>query len=916
MKKFLVMVLAAMLICVGIISVSSAEKELYKYEELGNGNIKITSADKSITEAVIPAEIDGHKVTAIGEKAFYDCEALTNVVIPDTVTSVGYQAFCGCKNLISVTIPESVTEILANTFSFCFNLKEVNLPETLTSIGQYAFTNCYNLKSINIPDSVIDISEGAFSDCKSLSDIIISPNHPVYTFNSSALICKMDMTLLRYIGRGVETYEIPWGIKRIGVGAFEGSALISVIIPDSVTSIGHYAFRDMVYLAELTIPEGVTSIGSQNFYGNSSMTTIRIPASLVSIPAGIFTHCNKLKAIEIDPGNPVYEMRGNMLVNKKDNSVYYHMDRDTGTFEIPDGIEIIHFSAFEYNEKLHEIIIPDSVKEIYNSAFRMCHKLTGVRLPNGLKVIDSSVFEYCNSLQSVTIPEGVISIGYNAFNDCRRLEELVLPASITSIADSAFDGCEKLVCKVAEDSYAQKFCEEHGVSYEVLAANTQEASVEAPVAEAAAESQDSQPEEPLFPCVYILQKDGTIQITEVNQNIVNAVIPAEIDGYTVTSIGNDAFHGCTRLTSVTIPDTVKSIGFNAFWSCTSLSEINIPDSVTTICGFAFRSCRSLKSISIPDSVIRIADGAFSSCTSLSNIDISPNHPVYAFSNGMLITKKDMTLVQYLGQGSETCDIPWGIKEIGQGAFENTKLSSVIIPDSVTSIGNFAFRGMDKLKEITIPDSVTSIGFQTFWGNRSMTAVRIPASLTVLGFGSFGFCDSLNTIEIDPENPVYEMRGSMLVNKKENVLYYHLDQDEGTFEIPEGIELIEVDAFEKNEKLKEIIIPDTVKEIKNSAFSYCSNLTGIRLPKDIDTIEAYTFSSCDKLLSVTIPEGVHTIYARAFEGCRSLKEVVIPASVTNIDSTAFTDCNKLVCKVVEGSYAQQFCEANRITYIIQ
>lgn len=904
MKKFLVMVLAVMLICVGIISVSSAENELYQYEILGNGNIKITKADESITEAVIPSEIDGHKVAAIGEKAFYNCENLTSVVIPDTVTSVGYQAFCSCDNLISVTIPESVTEIAASTFSFCFNLEEVALPETIISIGRFAFSNCYNLKSINIPDSVAYIDEGAFSDCASLSDVIISPNHPVYAFNSSALICKMDMTLLRYIGRDVETYEIPWGIKKIGVGAFEGSALTSVIIPDSVTSIKDYAFRGMDYLTELTIPEGVTSIGYQNFYGNKSMTTIRIPASLVNIPAGIFTYCNKLKAIEIDPGNPVYEMQGDFLVNKEENTVLYHLDWETGTVEIPDGIRVIEGAAFEGSQKLSEIIIPDSVKEINSSAFRICTNLTGIRLPNGLKEIKSGVFEYCLNLKSFTIPEGLESIGYNAFHLCHCLKDLVLPASITSIADNAFDGCESLVCKVDEGSYAQQFCEEHGIRYEISAA------------EAAAESQDSQPEEPLFPYTYKLQNDGSIEIASVNQNIVSAVIPAEIDGYTVTSIGNDAFHGCTRLTSVTIPDTVKSIGFNAFWSCTSLSEVNIPDSVTTICGFAFRSCRSLKSISIPDSVVRIADGAFSSCTSLTNIDISPNHPVYAFSNGMLITKKDMTLVQYLGQGSETCDIPWGIKEIGQGAFENTKLSSVIIPDSVTSIGNFAFRGMDKLKEITIPDSVTSIGFQTFWGNRSMTAVRIPASLTVLGFGSFGFCDSLNTIEIDPENPVYEMRGSMLVNKKENVLYYHLDQDEGTFEIPEGIELIEADAFEKNEKLKEIIIPDTVKKIKNSAFTSCSNLTGIRLPKGIDTIEAYTFSSCDKLLSVTIPEGVHTIYARAFEGCQSLKEVVIPASVTNIDSTAFTDCNKLVCKVVEGSYAQRFCEKNGINFVIQ
>ena len=383
------------------------------------------------------------------------------------------------------------------------------------------------------------------------------------------------------------------------------------------------------------------------------------------------------------------------LVNKKENAVLYHLDRETGTVEIPDGIRVIQGTAFESNKKLSEIIIPASVKEINSSAFRMCTSLTTIRLPDGLKEIKSAAFEYCGDLQSVTIPEGLESIGMRAFNSCTRLKELVLPASITKIADDAFDECKRLVCKVTEGSYAQKFCEEHGIKYEISQADT------------AAESA------PLFPCVTKLQKDGTIQITEVNQNIVNAVIPAEIDGYTVTSIGNNAFKKCTKLASVTIPDTVKSIGINAFWYCTSLSEINIPDSVTTICRYAFEGCGSLKSISIPDSVIRIAEGAFSSCTSLTNIDISPNHPVYAFNNGMLISKKDMTLVQFFGQGFETCDIPWGIKKIGGSAFEETKLSSVIIPDSVTSIGNYAFRDMKNLKEITIPDSVTDIDPEAF-----------------------------------------------------------------------------------------------------------------------------------------------------------------------------------------------------------
>ena len=387
--------------------------------------------------------------------------------------------------------------------------------------------------------------------------------------------------------------------------------------------------------------------------------------------------------------------------------------------------------------------------------------------------------------------------------------------------------------------------------------------------------------------------DGTIEITRVANTIKDEAIPAGIDGYKVTSIGSFAFSACNNLNNVIIPDSVTVIRCNAF-----------------------RSCKNLKSVTIPDSVTTIEEGAFPNCEKLTAFVISPDHPVYVFNNNMLIDKNEMTLLQYTGKKAEPYEVYWGIRRIGNGAFESTKLNSIVIPNSVTSIGEYAFRYMNNLKEISIPDSVTVLGSEALFRTPSLTALWIPASVTEIGSDCFGWCSKLKTIEIDPENPVYEMRGSLLVNKKENMVCYHLDVDAGTVEVPEGIESLQAAAFQDSLRVKEIIIPDTVKSIGRNAFAYCPAMTAVRLPNGLQTIESFTFQYCKTLKSVTIPEGVTEIGICAFESCSALTEVIIPASVTNIDATAFTKCNRVVCKVVEGSYAQKFCEKNGIKFVIQ
>ena len=202
----------------------------------------------------------------------------------------------------------------------------------------------------------------------------------------------------------------------------------------------------------------------------------------------------------------------------------------------------------------------------------------------------------------------------------------------------------------------------------------------------------------------------------------------------VTSIGEDAFFCCTSLTSVTIPDSVTSIGTRAFYGCTSLTSITIPNSVTSIGEDAFFCCTSLTSVTIPDSVTRIEENAFNSCSSLTSVTI-PNS-VTSIGDGVF----------YRCGGLVDITIPDSVTSIGEDAFNDcSSLTSITIPNSVTSIGEDAFYCCTSLTSITIPDSVTSIGTRAFYGCTSLTSITIPDSVTSIGMHAFTGCANLTHI---------------------------------------------------------------------------------------------------------------------------------------------------------------------------
>ena len=330
-----------------------------------------------------------YTVTKIGEQAFYSCNKMTSVIIPNSVTSIYKGAFRYCSGLVgSLTIPSSVRTIEDFAFFRCENLTSIIIPNTLTSIGNDAFAYCTGLSEVHISDLE--------AWCK-------------IQFNSNPLTYAHHLFI-------------------------NGEELKNLEIPTSITSVGNYAFSGCSGLSSLKIHDSVTSIGWCTFYGCSGLTSLTIPNSVSSIDYGAFMNCSGLTGELLIPNSVSYI--GDAAFNncKKLNSVL-----------VSNSLTTIGNEVFSHCEEMRSLIIPQSIVAIGDYAFSYCESLTSIEIPNSVTSIGHKAFEHCTGLTSIKIPNSVLSIGLNAFYYCTNLAKVELPNSVMTIGNNAFQYCVSLL---------------------------------------------------------------------------------------------------------------------------------------------------------------------------------------------------------------------------------------------------------------------------------------------------------------------------------------------------------------------------------------------------------------------------------------------------------------------------------------
>ena len=841
-------------------------------------------------------------VTTISDCAFYNCDKLTQVTIPDGVKTIGTYAFSNCDKLTQVTIPDGVKTIEAYVFDNCRALTQVTIPDGVKTIEAYAFHNCDAINKLIIPDSVETIGKSAISDCKKLTEIkipegVTSLEESVLSFNDSLISVSLPSTLTIINNNAFEDdpslteIVIPKGVNHVGNKAFKGCLslrIVTVLSRDIYEYVDECMFdnnfKGMVYVygdsdtyrhykdtninlivlareEELEIKDGVL-INDRAHYDHSLprivktvnaeafsspyLSELYIPDSVTSIHGDAFRNSTNLSNIYVDSMNKYYQSKDYKVLSKDGTEFIVYARKEYDELEdlcyIPSGVTTIDGSAFEGCIRLVKIDIPKSVTEIGNRAFKDCKTLRDITLPEGITTIGDHTFSNCKKINELKIPEKVTSIGEEAFAGCSGLKEITIPDSVMSIADNAFSDCAKdMVIYGFTGSAADRYAKENNFKFIAMMRKGN----------------------------FIVVDGELVKYTGTDKDLLIQ------DG--ITKIGEEAFKDCLTLENIELSDSVETIGKSAFAGCSNLSKVTL-NKVKVIDDFAFKNCESIWEMEINTSLKTMGKGAFSGC---SKIHFTGNKYWIDPTTGMLANNA----ILYC------CPL------------HCTVYGYNTVPKHVRKIVAYAYDGCDDLLKITLGENVQYIEPYAFYG-----------------------CPKLSSIHVDKFNKYYEAIDYILYKKgKKCLVLYPAGRYYEEFTVPSRVTEISSGAFLNCSNLKKVTINSTnITSMGEKAFENCKSLTDVVFKKDFKSITEQTFSNCNGNLNITLGdykikvEGnvltrysgsenklacsfpIKSIGAYAFADNKSLTEITIPDYITSIESNAFNGCSALSNIMVDVS----------------
>ncbi|MBO7369402.1 MAG: leucine-rich repeat protein [Clostridia bacterium] len=753
--------------CVGLKSVTLSDDVTKIDDEAFSGCTSLSDLD-------LPASLK-----SIGSNAFLNCTSLSGLDLPETLESIGSGAFSGCS-FSEIGLSASLTSIGIGAFSGCSSLSEIDLPEALERIGSSAFFGCQALKNVNIPDGISVIGDNTFSGCTNLESVAFSSN--INEIGENAFKDCNALKTVDFSGTADDWAKIYF--TNLSSNPIYYSHSLSVggeplteLLFENARKISDYAFYNLVNLTKVTFSDSVESIGNSAFR-NSVISKIEISDGLTQIGRDAFTDAaiNSYKGrFEALSFFNIYNLKHLEITGGEITERAFSHCYNLRTVVLGEGITVVPEEAFYYCDGIVSVTLPESLTVIENEAFWYCTSLTSITIPNNVENIGIFAFERCENLTSVVLGSGLKSIGSSAFGYCKRLANLNLGNGITSIGSSAFSYCDNLL-SVTLGNGIKNIAQYTFTNCKSLSSLTIPDSVES----------------------IGFGAFSTSGLTDVNI------------GNGVTSIGEYAFYHCSGLNNLILGNNLKTIGSSAFTQCTSLTEVTFPSGLERIEDYAFSSCNRLINLVFGDCAASIGNSAFAACSSLTDVVFSSGITSVgenAFSDCNLLRSVVMTeSVETIGKNAfygcenlESLTLPFiGRNEDGSGdtyaqlfgyifgnissggatqyiataylsyfympskltsvtilggkiplgAFSGYRcLTSITLPQDITSIGDYAFYGCSGLQSIEIPSGVKSIGSRAFYGCSGLTSFSIPSGVTTIDQFTFSNCSSLKSLYI-------------------------------------------------------------------------------------------------------------------------------------------------------------------------